>query len=249
MKTQTFLAALLALSLSSCAAFKTHDKDELAVAKVKTVAIIGFAVTEPAPAEVGVGLLSGKASVEQGGSLIAKNSAEVDEMYNELAKAFGKNVRWKVIPLAKLKTMPGYKIAYDKTMKGWQNKMPPPKGSQQYLIDGVMDNDSMRILGENGRAELLHSLGVDAIVTSKVDVFLKGTTVMGIGSRHPWSRLSFQVYSADPSKPIWFEGAVDGEPSEKSVGSTGFFDEKLLGDLALGSARTAFRKIGTTPST
>lgn len=247
MKIHSLLAA--ALLVSGCAMLKTHDKDEVAVARIKTVALVGFTVVQPAPAEVGVGLLSGKVTAEQGGSLIPQNSVEVDEMYQELAKAFGRNVRWKVLPLAKLKSHPGYRAAFDRTMKGWQNKMPVPAGKQQYLVDGVMDNDGLRILGESGRAELMKALGVDAIITSKIDVMLKGTTVMGIGGRHPRSRLSFQVFSAASANPVWFEGAVDGEPAERSVGATGFFDEKLMKELSLVSARKAFQKIGKTPST
>ena len=67
---------------------------------------------------------------------------------------------------------------------------------------------------------------------------------LGIGARHPQSRLSFMLFTPGTSSPDWFEGGIDGEESKTSVGATGFIDEDLMNRLALQSAQEAYAKIG-----
>lgn len=128
-------------------------------------------------------------------------------------------------------------------MKGFQNKMPPGKGQQEFRVDGIMDYQAMRILGNEGRTELMRALGVDAIVAAEVRVGLAGTTFAGIGNRYPKAHLTFQLFTPGTDAPDWFEGSIEGEEAKESVGKTAFFDEALLGRLSLESARTAFLKI------
>jgi hypothetical protein len=146
---------------------------------------------------------------------------------------------------SKMVANPGYQKAYERTMKGWQNKMPPSKGEKRFAVEGIMDWDAPRILGPKGREQLIRDLGVDSIVVARVDVMLNGNSIMGIGSRRPQSRLSFQIYTPDQENAVWFDGAVDGEEAKESVGATQFFDEEALKRLAVRSAETAFQKVGT----
>lgn len=233
---------LFLVTFLGCAGL-THQKNTEALQRVKKVAIIGFTVQEPAPAGIGVSLNSGRVGAVAGGSMIGKSAAEVNEMYADLAQAFGKNLNWTVMPASRMKHHPGYQAAYDRTMKGWQNKMPPGRGEQRYFVPDIMDNDGMRILGTDGRTALIQALGVDAIITAHVNVFISGTTVGGFGTRYPRSRLSFQLYMPGKNAPDWFEGNVLGEQSKTSLGATAFWDEGLLNRLALQSARTAYAKI------
>lgn len=107
-----------------------------------------------------------------------------------------------------------------------------------------MDNESLRVMGTEGRDNLMKALGVDALVTAQIDVLLSGTTVLGIGSMYPYANLQFQVYTRGKSTADWFEGAIEGEKAEKSIGSTALtLDVELMNRLALESARTAFAKI------
>ena len=246
MKNLRFSLATLALTLVAvgCGSIQTRSKDEAALSNVKKVAVVAFSETEPASRGIGLDLGSGKLGGTDGGTMIPQKGPHVDSMFDELIGSFSTRMKWSVMDKKSMLRNAGYTEAYNKTMKGFQNKMPPGSGMKQYIVDNIMDYDSPRILDVSGRDALITALGVDAIVVARVDVILHATTVMGIGSRYPQSRLSFMMYRKGEPKPIWFEGAVDGEKAGESVGKTGFIDEGLLGQLALKSAKTAFAKIG-----
>ena len=156
---------------------------------------------------------------------------------------------WKVLDHGEMVRNAGYHEAYKKTMTGWQNKMPPGKGINSYLVKEVMDDQALRILGPKGRDNLIKKLGVDAILTAKVSVHLNGTTFAGIGNRYPQSVLHFKLYKLGIKEPIWFEGSIKGLESKESLGKTAYFDEKKVGTLALKSAKTAFTKLATLAKT
>jgi hypothetical protein len=235
-----------ALSAAGCGTFQTHSKDASQVSQVKKVAVVAFSVREPAAAGIGLDLGSGKVGASAGGSAISEKDSHSDLMFSDLLTSLHQTMKWTVIDQATMTHNAGYKAAYQKTMTGWQNKMPPGKGEKQFLVEGVMDFDGPRILDSSGRDALIKALNVDAILVANVNVILEATTVMGIGSRHPQSRLSFMLYKAGIEKPIWFEGGVEGQPSTESVGKTAFIDETLLGALAVKSARTAYEKVNET---
>jgi len=223
--------ALLPLALWSGCAGLTHHKDEAALSQVKKVAVVGFAVNEPAPPI----------------NLNTKDPIEIDQMYVGLVKAFEKQ-GWKSLPPATIRANAGYKAAYESTMKGFQNKYPPGQKQRRLLAGEIMDNDSLRILDVSGRDVLMKALGVDALVTAQVDVILTGTAVLGIGAQYPFARLSFWLYTRGKNSPDWFEGGLDGETAKESVGATAFIDVDLMHRLALKSAQTAYSKIGSQQS-
>lgn len=223
------------MSLLACSGFQTRVKNEAALANVKKVAVTGFCVVQPKP------------PMKSGGGGIVSQSPESSQMYDSVVKAFSDKTKWKVSPPSLMKKNPGYVAAYDRTMKGFQNKYPVSSDQQKYTVESIMDNDSLRILGVEGRNALMKALGVDALITAQVDVFLKGNTVMGIGSRYPQARLSFQLYTPNADRADWFEGNLEGEEAKVSVGKTAFIDEKILNEQALLSARSAFNKIGSNP--
>jgi hypothetical protein len=244
MKTISAFVMLIATAFFAGCAGMSHQVDTEAVHKIKTAALVAFAVDEPASVEIGFNLGSGKVEGAQGGSMIPQFDAHSDEIFRDLAKSFAEQMHWKMPEISFMLSSSGYRHAFDSTMKGFHNKLPPGAGTKRFLVKDVMDFDSGRILGPEGRDALIKALQVDALIVAQVNVSLHGTTVMGIGSRHPQSRLHFTVYTLGQSKPVWFEGGLEGEESKESVGKTGFIDEKALGRLALASAKTAFTKIG-----
>lgn len=227
------MVVMLVGLLPACAGL-TSSKNEAAVAKVKKVAIAGFSVVAPKSRDININMGQDLESSEQ--------------MYNTAMKSFARNMKWQVLPAESMKANAVYKKFYKDTMSGFQNKMPPGENREQFTPSGVMDADCLRILGRDGRSELAKALGVDAVITARVEVLLTGNTVMGIGSRYPQSRGSFSLYTVGASTPDWFEGNLEGKVSETSVGKTALFDEKLLHKLAVESARTAFGKIGKKKS-
>jgi len=234
---------LSALALNGCGSL-THKKDDQALAQVKKIAVVAFTADEPASASIGFNLNSHQAGAVAGGSIIPQHSDSVKQMLVELQNAFARNMSWSVLAEDAMIKNPGYVSAYHNTMDGWQSKSPPNAGLNRFLVEHVMDSDSLRILGPEGRDKLITDLGVDAIAVGKVNVVNSGTSIMGIGSRHPQANFSFTLYTRGKEDPTWFEGQIKGDESTESVGSTHFTDEEATARLSLESAKTAFAKIG-----
>lgn len=240
-----FLVLGLTIALFGCGVMKVREKDEAAVKGVKRVAIVAFMTQQPGSATVGLNLSKGQVEGGSNASMFAKSSDHAEQMYDALAEQLKKNLRWSLQDKKSMISNPGYTKAYKQTMEGWQNKMPPGQGMNQFLVSQVMDADGPRILGLSGRDELIDALKVDGILVVRITTSLNSTSIMGIGNRYPQSRVSFQLFSKGKEQPIWFDGQIEGEESKTSVGKTAFIDEKLLSDLAVDSAKTAFSKIGS----
>ncbi|MEZ4816232.1 MAG: hypothetical protein R3A80_13685 [Bdellovibrionota bacterium] len=238
-------SGLIALfTLSSCGTFKVRNKDNAQVSSIKTVALVGMDVVEPVPKELGLNLGSGKVEADSAGGIgkFQQKSSHVEAMYQELHRALGLRLKWKVLPKQSMINNAGYKAAYTKTMKGWQNKMPPGQNQAQYVVEDVLDYDALRIMGQDGRDKLISDLGVNAIMVAKVYITLGGTSIMGFGPRHPKSTLTFQVYKKGIEAPVWFDGNVEGKEGD-SVGATGLWSVEKLHKEGLDSAIDAFSKI------
>lgn len=240
------LSGSLMLFLGACGSIQTRSQDAEALAQVHKVAVVAFSVLEPAPAQIGLNLGSGKVEGQQGGTIIPASDATIDDMLQKLSAQFKAKMKWQVISPGELVKKPGYKKAYEATMVGWHNKMPPGQGQTKMIVKNFMDFDSVRILDVEGRNQLIKDLGVDAIVAAQVNVHLNGTTVMGIGARHVESDVMFMMYADGKEKPVWFEGQIKGPESDESVGKTNFFDEDLMRKLAVSSAQSAYEKIGSS---
>ncbi len=237
------LVILLALGFTACGMFKVLEKNTEAVGRIKKVAIVAMSMSQPAPRQLGIDISKGSIGGSAGGSTITENSPQAEKVYLELQSQLGKKPGWKVMTLEEVKANPGYKFAFDSTMKGWQNKMPGSEENRNYTVEGIMDVDGTRILGPKGRDELLKALKVDAILSISVNVKLNENSFMGIGSRFPQARLAFQVFAPFEEKAIWYDFDVMGKQSNTSVGQTAFFDENLMNTLALDSAKDAILKI------
>ncbi len=238
------LVLLLALALIACGSFKVREKNTEATGKIKKVAIVAFSMTQPAPKKLGIDLTKGSPAALSGGSMISEPSSRAEELYVEVQKQLKKKFNWEVINLSALKDHPGYKQAFDSTMKGWQNKMPASnEDGRHLLVDGIMDAQSPRILGLDGRNGLIQALKVDAIMVITVGVRLRKNSIAGIGNTYPQSHVGFQIYSQNIEKPVWYDYEVPGFESKTSVGKTAFFDEDLLNSISMESAKDAISKI------
>lgn len=225
MKHIAILSFLIGISIffTSCSSL-VRGRDEIATKHIKKAALAGFTVQQPTP--------KGQRSPE--------NS---NEMYSKLRNAFKKKTGWNILEEGTLSQNAAYVRAYDKTMKGFQNKMPPPQGISRVFASRIMDNDSLRVLGVDGRKQLMKDLNVDALITANIDVLLEGTTFAGFGARHVRSTISFQVFGKDSDSPVWYDGDVSGEQLKRSLTGTGFFDQGLLTEMAIESLETAFKKM------
>ena len=227
---------------SSCGSLKIRDKNPSEVSSIKSVALINLDMQEPRPKELAFNLGSGKVEGDRAMGTFQEKSSHVERLYSELARAIAINLKWRVLDRSTMASNPGFQKAYEKTMKGWQSKMPPGEGYAHFVTKGLLDYDSPRILDFEGREKLIRDLNVDAIVVAKVHVSLTGTSIMGFGPRKPMSVLSFAVYKKGIEKPIWFDGNVEGKKGA-SVGATGLWSVEKLQHEATESAIDAFSRI------
>ncbi|MBX2996281.1 MAG: hypothetical protein KF681_15755 [Bdellovibrionaceae bacterium] len=241
--TLRFLFFGSALALTACGSIKTKDRNVELTGQVRRAAVVGFMADLPARSGISLSGNSGEVSGKAGGSMITKESPQTDSMLKEISKAFGQRLKWSMLDTAKLPENPSYQEAYKKTMEGFQNKFPPGAGSNRFMVAKFMDFDSLRILPQADREKLMRDLKVDAVIATKVDVVLNGTTVMGVGNRYPQSKVFFQVFKMGQANPIWFE-TLDGKEMEESIGKTGLtLDEEKAANLALISLKDGLSKL------
>lgn len=235
--------AAMALALIGCGTIKTKDRNVSETQSIKRAALIAFTADLPARSGIGLNMNSGKAEGSRGGSMLNQNSPETERMMRQVSQAFGSRMKWAMLDPEKATEAPAYREAYKKTMEGWQNKMPPASGTNRFVVRNMMDSECLRILDQPNREKLMQDLKVDALIVSKVDVVLSGTTVMGVGSRYPQSKMFFQVFKKGHERPVWWE-TLDGKVMEESVGKTGLtLDEKKIADLGLRSLQDGLAKL------
>lgn len=228
---------------SSGCALSAKKMDQSAISKIKTAAVTSFTADLPASRELGFDLGSGKLGASAGGSMISQEMAETDQLLEKIVSAFSTRMKWKVPSVQQMKASPKYQATYKKTMEGWHNRMPPGQGINRYVVNGIMDYDSARILDADGRDQLMQDLKVDALIAVWSMTHLSGTSIMGIGSRKPQTNIMIYVYARGVSEPIWKE-SLQGDEITESVGSTGFIDEKKVAHLVLKAADGALSRLG-----
>lgn len=231
--TSLIVYSVLSASLVGCGSLKIRDVNQDEVAKVRRVALASFSFQQPQAAAVG----------GNDPNLIAHPSDEVTAAMNDVAASLQRHLRWKVLPVDTMRGNATYKKFYEAKMKGWQSGKAPPTG-KLFVAPEVMDAQSIRRMSPSERDELITALGVDAIMETQVTVAFKaGVAVMGFGPRHPQANISLAMYKKGIDKPVWFEGRMVGDASEKSVGATGWFDENEVTRLGRLSAKNAFDKV------
>ena len=229
--------------LTACGSIKTKDRNVEQTTQIKRAAVVGFVADLPARSGISLSANTGNMGGAAGGSMIPKESARTEEMLKEINKAFGQRLKWTMLDVSKLPENASYKEAYKKTMEGFQNKFPPSAGTNRFLVKNMMDFDSLRILPQADREKLMRDLKVDAVIATRLDVVLNGTTVMGVGSRYPQAKLFFQVFKMGQERPVWFE-TLEGKEMEESIGKTGLtLDEEKAAVLGLESLRAGLTKL------
>jgi len=239
-KCLSVIALFIAATTTACSSLTVREKDSAAVAQIERVAVIGFENVQPMATLSGVTKL-----VEKGGDAFDRVDPHADQMYEDLVAALKAQMNWQIVDRQKMVSNGTYQRLFHKTMTGLQQtQMPVGPDQTKTLAKDIMEADCGRRMEIAGRDELMEALGVDAVAVARVDVDLGGFTIMGFGPRYPQSRVNFIVYRRGQEKPVWHDGWIEGEEMDQSIGSTRFFDDDLLSELAVQSAKTAFAKIG-----
>jgi hypothetical protein len=242
MKNRSLLAIALALGLltTACSNLAIRKKDQASVGRIKRVAVIGFESVQPMATHAELAKLA-----EKGTEALDQTDPHADQMYQDLLTALNQQMKWKTVDRQIMVNNASYKRLFTQTMTGLQqSNMPVGPDNKRMLAKEIMVADAGRRMELKGRDELLNALDVDALIVARVDVELSGFSFMGFGPKYPQSRVNFIVYSRGQEQPVWYDGWIQGDEMDQSIGSTRFFDDKLLSELAVKSARTAFAKIG-----
>ena len=232
----------LAIVSSGCAT-PEKEKNEALIGKIKRVAVVAFAVSEPAPRVAKPKFRKKTLHDVDWESVSTESSDHANQMYLGLQEKMANHLHWTVLSQHSMIENAGYQAAFNRTMRGRQQKAALGQGQKKFSVEKVMDWDSVEVLGPEGRDTLITALGVDSIVVARVDVLFSHAFAPG---SHPalQSRVTYQVYSPGVPKAVWFDGAVGGDKASELVGKTAFFDEDALKRLAVKSANSAFDLIG-----
>jgi hypothetical protein len=228
---KNILLCFLSLIFISCGSM-TYNKKEDKVSKIHKVAVIATEIDQTAAKELSLNLGSNKLEGGSGGSMINQYSDHADK----ILKSFS--------DINKMKTQSAYQANYEKLMKGWHNRMPPGAEINRFLIKDLLDTQAVRIMGQEGRDQLIKDLAVDAIVVINIRLLIESTTFMGIGNRYPYTMATMSVYTLGEEAPVWFDSTLKSQISKTSVGKTGFFDEDLFKKLSIETSAEAFKQIG-----
>lgn len=235
-----FFLAVFLLLISGCAGLGTRsvNKDELN--SVKRVAIASFSLVHPRTKT----LISIGGSSGMDESFPDMDSDVTKDFYNDLAETLRSKYRWRTLTSQAMVQNNKYQATYKEKMLGVQFNKIQMKG-QVLRVPEVMDAQSLRRMSVVERDALATALNVDLLIEAQVQIYLetKGIAVMGIASRYPQARVFFNAYKKGVEAPVWFEGKLDGEMSEKSISKTGHFDEDEMLKYARVSAKSAFAKL------
>jgi hypothetical protein len=207
---------LLSLALVGCASLRPLKVQPEPLGQVRTVAIVGYDayLSEEVKAQVspsvwqdlmlrslaGQGTPAAAAVASTAQSLLGGTSAPCDRLAARLESALG----WSVLPREKLAADPVYARLLV------EHRHAPSLGAMG--VPNLMSGSAARSLSSGERAELMRSLGVDALVTAQVSIWSDYGDPALIATGAPlWARLDFAVLTADP-QPLWTDSA-HGEPS------------------------------------
>lgn len=240
---QALIAALL-LPLAACSGMgRVYDAN--AVHPVRKVALVAVDVVQPEefnllkPSSSG----GGNGPMSQMNIALPTPSAHVNDYAEDFRGQLRKGQHWNVLPLEKVAQDPAVKKYLQSTTEGFQSTQPIPARMTKFRAPELLDVDSATKIGQAGRDEIMNSLGVDALAFVRYDVQLNGTSIMGIGNKHPQANLQFVVYARGTEKPVWRDNAK-GEEMEDSVGATNItLDFAKLKELSVKSGHQAFNEI------
>ncbi|MGZ3653027.1 MAG: hypothetical protein ACXVB9_00995 [Bdellovibrionota bacterium] len=239
-------AVLSLLALSACSGMgRVYDAN--ALRPVQKVAVVAVDVVQPEEFDLLKPSNSGGGSGPMSHMNIAlpTPSPHVNDYVEETRNELHHGQKWQLLPSAKVASNFAVQKYLKDTTEGLQSTQPIPARMTKFRAPELLDVDSAVKIGPAARDEIMNSLGVDAIAFARYDIQLNGTSIMGIGNKHPQANLQISVYARGVEKPIWKDNA-QGQEMDDSVGATNLsLDFPKLKDLSIKSSRKAFAEIET----
>ncbi|HVJ64861.1 MAG TPA: hypothetical protein VM901_06370 [Bdellovibrionota bacterium] len=240
------VSALAVLALGACSTGPKVKPE--ALAKVKTVGIVGFEIVQQQPKDLEISI-GGSSSSDAIDSMpmskipvATKHGSEVVEV---LRKQLQQDLGWKVATQDALRKDATYKAITKEQTSGWRSL--PPVGAQYevFASEGIMDYWAWEKLGADKRQELMKALGLDAALVIRARTELKESFTLkklyGGGNYHPKVDFELKLYAADGKDVIWSDYRVAGVPtSEKAGHFAGISKREALDKLVVvGAEQTA----------
>lgn len=235
------------LGLTACTTFSV-EKERLA--KVKTVAIVGFEVNQQIPPGLKDIFTAGRQKNDKSfGKVAGWTEAEhATEMYKNLATKLQKEKSWQVIPLEQMVANPAYIQAFKSKTEGLQNRPITDERTEMFHAKGVLDSFAIRTLDDEILQKLKQDLKVDAIVTASLTVHLNNNSALaslvGAGEYKPSATMYFDVKDLKDNKSIWMDTNAKGEEvKEGSRNFLGLTEESKLNKLVIEASNSAYNQL------
>jgi hypothetical protein len=214
------------------------------VASVKKVAVVAVDVVQPEEFNLfNHTNAGGPGPMGQMNIAIATPSEHVDEYADDFRQELKKKRGWNTIPRSEVANNSVIAKYIKDTTEGLQSTQPIPAHMTKFRAPDLLDVDSANKIGQAARDEIMQSLGVDALAFARYDIQLNGTSIMGIGNKHPQANMIVTIYQRGMEKPIWRDQA-QGQEMDDSVGKTNItLDFNLMKKLGIESSHKAFGEI------
>lgn len=240
------LTLSLLLPLAACSGMgRVYDAN--AVHPIRKVAVVAVDVVQPEefnlfkPSSTG----GGSGPMSQMNIALPTPSEHVNAYAEDFRQQLAAKEQWKVLSSAKVGADAAVQKWLKDTTEGMQSTQPIPARMTKFRAPELLDVDSANKIGQAARDEIMQSLGVDAIAVARYDIQLNGTSIMGIGAKHPQANMQVAVFTRGQEKPVWRDNA-QGQEMDGSVGTTNIsLDFAKLKELSIQSSHQAFAQIAT----
>jgi hypothetical protein len=237
-----FLIAVCSI-LPACTTMKINA-DRLA--KVKTVAVVGFSVNQETTPGL-TDLFRGKTKDAQFAK-IQNAATHATEMYKNLVARLEKEQGWKVLKIDQLASHPAYKEVYKTKTEGWQGRPMIDGKTELFQAQGILDTFAIHSAEKPLLEKLKKDLKVDAIVIANLNVRLNNTaslaSLVGVAEYKPNVNMSFVVNDLLQDEAAWFDYDVKGPQIEQgSKNFLGMTEESKITQLVIQASDLAYTQL------
>jgi hypothetical protein len=241
---------LSALALLGACAMGPQVKPE-ALAKVKSVALVGFELVQQQPKDLEISL-GGSSDAGMPAmmpmSKIPVATKHAESVYDVVRNTCQKDLGWAVRDAESLRKDATYQNAFKKQTTGLRSLPPVPTDSDVFSVAGVMDWWAWEKMSPLDRRSALATLKTDAVLVVRARSQLKEgfsfKKLYGGGNFQPQVSYELKLYGADGEDVIWSDFNVQGAPTDKTVGHfAGISSKEALSKLVVEASTIAAEKL------
>lgn len=223
----------------------------LELAKVKSVAIVGFELVQQQPKDLDLSVGGGGDDRIPGMPPMAKlpvSSTHANDVYDVVRKTCAEDLAWKVADAQSLRKNFTYQGTYQEQSTGLRSLPPTPQGFDVFSVEGVMDWWAWEKLSGDERRKLIAALKTDAVLVVRARSQLKEgfsfKKLYGGGNFQPQVSYELKLYGADGEDVLWSDPHIQGAPTEKTVSHFGGISKRAaLDTLVVEASAIAAKKL------